>query len=260
MGHWEPDFVEPAARFKHVAADREKGAGHGADRAGYLPSSARPGTPTGLIASVMERQPLPVEKDAGVLNAVVGIEKTRADSADLTAIEQAAQLPVPAVAQHQHVVIGEHQELRLGHRDAMVVQSGPVEGLVDRNNLHSFLSLQLIEDLRSFGSAAAVVDDQNLHGFRYSGVVAETLNEVAEVPGIVARRDDYLNGLVGVAGLPRDRKLRCRIVRRPDPHSVAETGGGEMGSHCCRMSDPRVCRALAILTGFRRNGVGDGSG
>jgi len=61
MGHRQADFVKTPACLEHVAADREKGASHGTDSAAYLPSSARPSPPHGLIAPVMERQPLPVE-------------------------------------------------------------------------------------------------------------------------------------------------------------------------------------------------------
>src|SRR5256885_1098400 len=67
-----------------------------------------------FIAAVMDVEPGPAEQDPGMLHTVVGIDETGADRADLRAIEQAAQSPVPAVAEHDHVVIGEYQQRGIG--------------------------------------------------------------------------------------------------------------------------------------------------
>src|SRR5437764_4081072 len=77
--------VEAAMCEECLTPHSKERAVDGADRARHMPAPAGSGVRLRLIEPVMDREPLPVEQDAGMLHAPVGIEETRADCADLGA-------------------------------------------------------------------------------------------------------------------------------------------------------------------------------
>src|SRR5215471_19714817 len=114
-------------RQECLASHSEEGAVDGADGARHVPAPAWSRMGLRLIKPVMDRQPLPVEQDAGVLHGAVGIEKTRADRTYFRTRQQASQLPVPVVAEHDHIVIRKDDQRLVAELDGPVVEPRPVE-------------------------------------------------------------------------------------------------------------------------------------
>ena len=217
-------LVEAVDLIEHLLAHQQAGSGHRAD----VLYRAKPAEIARIIRACetvpVSRDTTQTDHDARVLNAPVGIEQLRPDTADLRAHRQRGHFGKPVLIRDFDVVVDEAEDLSGRRTCGGIVEAREIERLHDRHDPDRGIRRQLGEQALGLRLGRPVIDDDD-----FVIVIARPRADRADTGckhiGVIARRNDQRDARRGCGQIPlrpmlKDGRLRLRRTMNQDLRDV----------------------------------------